>query len=374
MLLLAAGALTLVLPDPVDEPSRAAGRVDPDRAAALAAYQRMTPRQRVGQLFMIGVDAGGATSSQRREIAHLALGNVFLRGRSDAGVRRTATLTRSLDERATRRGVRPLVAVDQEGGLVQTLTGPGFSTIPTGTTQGRLTPDRLRRQARGWGAELDRAGVNLDLAPVADVVPSSIGDANAPIGRYQRELGHTPVAVGEDVTRLVRGLDAAGVASTLKHFPGLGRATDNTDSSTGVTAPTTRKDADLTPFRAGVRAGADVVMMSSARYPRIDPDQLACYSPVAMRTMLRRDLGFEGIVISDSFSTPALAGRVPAARAVRFLSAGGTMVLDTDPDDLRPMSNAVLARTRADPAFAVTVRRAVLQVLRVKVERALVRS
>ncbi len=88
--------------------------------------------------------------------------------------------------------------------------------------------------------------------------------------------------------------------------------------------------------------------------------------------MLRQDLGFEGVAISDSFSTPALARAAPAARALRFLAAGGTMVLDTDARDLRPMADAVLDRSGTDPAFARVVRRAVLRVLAVKVGRGLV--
>lgn len=374
MVILALGALSLLVPalQPPDDASTPAPRVRPAPTRVEAAYQRMGPRQRVGQLFMVGVDARGATAYERHEIADLRLGNVFLSGRNDAGRTRTAQLTRGLRTRASWRGVHPMVAVDQEGGAVQTLGGRGFSTIPAAGEQGRWRPAVLRSRARAWAGELATAGVNLDLAPVADVVPKAVGRANQPIGRYLRELGHRPAPTARKVEAFVRGMDDARVATSLKHFPGLGRASGNTDSSTGVTAPTGRNARSLRPFRAGVGAGADFVMVSSARYPHVDARHLACYSPVVLRTMLRQDLGFEGVAISDSFSTPALARAAPAARALRFLAAGGTMVLDTDARDLRPMADAVLDRSGTDPAFARVVRRAVLRVLAVKVGRGLV--
>jgi beta-N-acetylhexosaminidase len=208
--------------------------------------------------------------------------------------------------------------------------------------------------------------VNLNLAPVADTVPAAHARQNQPIGRFDREYGHTPSVVSHHVVAVVRGETAAGIDVTVKHFPGLGRATGNTDLARHVTDPTTRRDPYLAPFRAAVAAGAPFVMVSLATYPNIDAHHAACFSPVVMTSMLRHDLGFRGVIISDSFNAKAIE-RVPAARqAVNFFRAGGTMVLDTDLAPIRTMENAVAARAAAKPRFAAIVKSAVLTVLTAK--------
>ncbi len=87
-----------------------------------------------------------------------------------------------------------------------------------------------------------------------------------------------------------------------------------------------------------MRAGVPFLMVSSANYPAIDPDNRACFSPYVLGTMVRRDLGFDGVIISDSFGSASLASTPPGVRATRFLAAGGTMVLDTNWLDLERMS------------------------------------
>src|SRR5206468_2172420 len=111
------------------------------------------------------------------------------------------------------------------------------------------------------------------------------------------------------------------VAVTLKHFPGLGRATGNTDLAKHVTDPTTRHDRYLAPFQEGVAAGAPFVMVSLATYPHIDRGRPACFSSTVMTTMLRDTLGFDGVVISDSFHAVAVRSVAPAKAAIRFFCA-----------------------------------------------------
>lgn len=340
----------------------------PTPAASLAeqAYDRMTPQQHVGQLFMFGMTTTGPTQEMYDAFTTHAGGNAFLRGGTDDGAEGVAAVTAQIEAVATVEGVRPFVSADQEGGNAQSLKGEGFSDMPTGVTQGTLPRNDLRQSAREWAAELIDAGVNVDLAPVGDVVPSEIGVTNAPIGFFRRQYGDTPDVASPAVAAFVRGMQNGDVATSVKHFPGLGRATGNTDSDATATDPTVRGDAFLAPFAKAVKAKVAMFMVSSASYPAIDPDNRACFSPTVMREMIRGDLGFDGVIISDSFGSASVAGTPPGERAVRFLEAGGTMVLDTSYLDLEPMSTAVLERAASDPAFAATVEDAVRLVLAAK--------
>lgn len=352
-------------PGSASSPARTATPTRPATGAD-AAYERMTPRQRVGQLFMMGLTTTGPTPAMYDELTAHAGGNAFLRGTSDLGTAATARTTARIEAAATVAGVAPFVSADQEGGNAQALTGPGFSEMPTALTQGQQQPGDLRDDAQGWARELRSAGVTLDLAPVADVVPADVGPANDPIGYFRREYGYTPQTASPGVGAFVRGMQHEGVATAVKHFPGLGRATGNTDSDPTATDPTVRDDPLLAPFGAGVDAGAAFAMVSSAHYPGIDRSARACFSPLVIRAMLRGDLGFEGVVVSDSFGSASVSSVPPGRRAVRFLQAGGTMVLDTNYLDLAPMTAAVLARMQRDPGFAEVVEADVRLVLATK--------
>jgi beta-N-acetylhexosaminidase len=326
------------------------------------------PKQ-VGQLFVAGVSSSSPTAAQLRVIRRRHLGGVILMGHTDIGVAATRAVTHRLQRQATTQstdGVKLWVSVDQEGGYVQVLNGPGFSTIPTALAQGGLRRSVLRSRASRWGEQLTAAGVNLDLAPVTDTVPARLGTRNIPIGYYYREFGHHPKVVAVHGKAFIDGLTAAGVQTTVKHFPGLGRVRRNTDTSAGVTdRVTTRSDRYLRPFHAAVNDGVPVVMVSLARYKLIDPTQVAAFSPVVM-TMLRSDLGFHGVIMSDSLTAVAVQDVPPGARAVRFLRAGGTVALAVTTPATAAMAAAVLHRAQVHRPFRRTVRKDALTVLRVK--------
>jgi beta-N-acetylhexosaminidase len=260
------------------------------------------------------------------------------------------------------------VAADQEGGLVQRLNGPGFSTIPPATEQGRLPAATLEESATGWGRELKAAGVNVNLAPVMDVVPPGTDAANKPIGALNREFGHDPATVGAHGAAVIRGMQAAGIATTLKHFPGLGRVAGNTDNAAGVIdAATTADDPYLAAFRAGIEAGAPLVMVSLATYPAIDPDHQAVFSTRLIDGLLRRSLGFGGVVVSDDLgATSSVAAIPPGERAVQFISAGGDLVLVEGTANAGEMAAAVSTRAATDPGFETRVDAASLRILEAK--------
>ncbi len=300
------------------------------------------------------------------QLVPYAVGSVFLAGRSSAGAAAVATAVTTLQLQATSTtGTFLHVAADQEGGLVQTLTGPGFTSIPDGVEQGRLSKSELAGQTAVWAGELAAAGITLNLAPVADTVPVGTGAANPPIGASDRQYGDDPQAVGVAVSTVVAALQAAGVDATVKHFPGLGRVTANTDTSDqAVDEQTSTEDAALQPFTAGIQAGTTAVMMSSASYPQLDPDNIAAFSPAMIGGLLRDRMGFTGVVISDDLGNAVAVADVPTGqRAVDFIAAGGDLVLTVDGSDAEPMTSALSARATSDPTFAARIDDAALHVL-----------
>ncbi|WP_454042541.1 glycoside hydrolase family 3 N-terminal domain-containing protein [Cellulosimicrobium sp. Marseille-Q8652] len=321
---------------------------------------------------MVGVDVRSPQQESYDAVTTRHVGNVFLAGRSQAGTTATADLVAgftALVSEETTRGTPLFVATDQEGGLVQVLRGPGFSQIPTALDQSRLEPAALQQQAATWGSELAAAGINLNLAPVMDLVPEQSAAQNPPIGYYDRAYGFTPESVTSHANAFSAGMEASGVDVTIKHFPGLGRVTANTDTDAGVTDDvTTRDDPSVAVFASGIDAGAAFVMTSTAVYTQIDPDRPAAFSPVVVDGMLRGDLGYEGVVITDDVSAAAqVQAWSPAERAVLTIEAGGDVVLaSADPSVVAEMADALVERAASDDAFAEKVDAAVERVLAAK--------
>jgi beta-N-acetylhexosaminidase len=353
-------------------PARATTAAAPAALTPAQQLARLTLPQRVGQLFMVAAPATGSDINTMSDITRYHVGSVYLAGRSRAGTGATAAVVRRMTatvSAATTGGIRLAVATDQEGGFVQVLGGPGFSVIPTGVAQGRQAPAVLQANARVWGNQLRAAGLTVNLAPVMDTVPSAqFAPHNAPIGFFGREYGFTPQTVSSHGGAFAAGMRQAGIAPVVKHFPGLGRVTLNTDTSRNVRdTVTTRTDPYLLPFRTAIQAGTRWVMVSSAYYTRIDAGHIAPLSPVIMRTMLRGDLHFTGIILSDDLCNAAqLAPWAKGARATGFIHAGGTMLLCANPRDIPVMSSAVLQLAQRSPAFAAEVNAAALKVLTVK--------
>jgi len=356
-----------VAPDPSPTPTPPTPSTPPEDPLAGWSLE-----QKVGQLFMVGVDVSAPQQTSYDAVSRLHVGNVFLAGRSQEGTGPTADLVAgftALVSPETTNGTPLFVATDQEGGYVQVLRGPGFSQIPTALDQTGLAPSALQADATTWGAELAAAGVNLNLAPVMDLVPEATAAQNPPIGYFQRSYGFTPDAVTSHANAFSAGMEASGVDVTIKHFPGLGRVAENTDTDAGVTDDvTTRDDPSVAVFASGIEAGAAFVMTSTAVYTQIDPSLPAAFSPVVVDGMLREDLGFDGVVITDDVSAAQqVQAWSPAERAVLTIEAGGDMVLaSADPGVVEPMVAAVVERASTDPAFAAKVDAAVQRVLAAK--------
>jgi beta-N-acetylhexosaminidase len=346
---------------PAPAPSTSAG------GCADTILAGLSPSERAGQALMIGTSVR-SPRDLGAVVARHHLGGVFLAGRSNrsaAGLRADITALQ-------RRAETPLlVALDQEGGSVQTLKGRDFPLIPSARRLGAGPRAKLRATVRDTAQRLAGIGVTVNLAPVADTVPAKLGEGNPPIGGFHRQYGSDPDQVAADITTVVSASQGADVLTIVKHFPGLGRVKANTDTSVRVVDNTTTGDDPyLKPFVAGINAGSAGVMISSATYPKLDGSSIAAYSKPIVTGLLRDRLGYTGLIMSDDLGAADSASSLPAGeRAVRFVAAGGDLVLTIRPEDASPMSASLIAAARKSPAFSARLTEAARHVLQAK-ERA----
>jgi len=255
----------------------------------------------------------------RRRVAD-GLGGVVLYARNIGSPDQVAALTAELREAS--RDV--LVATDEEGGDVTRLEAAVGSSYPGNLALGEVNDlDLTGAVATAIASDLRAAGVNLDLAPVADV---NSNPSNPVIG--VRSFGHQPDLVAAHVGAFVRGLQVGGVAACAKHFPGHGATT--VDSHVAV--PTVSEDAaalaagPLLPFRAAIAAGVETIMTAHLRLPAYD-DNLATLSPRVLSGLLREELGFEGVILTDGIDMAAVSGTVGMeSGAVLALAAGADAI------------------------------------------------
>ena len=284
-----------------------------DRAAGLGL------REQVGQLLVSSFDETELPDYLRRRLRAGETAGVILFGRniaSEVGLRR---LTASV-QRASGRGA--LVAADQEGGKIRIV--PFAGPLPGQSEQ--ADPREAQSLAREAGGELRSFGVNVNLAPVADVIAGADGALAG------RSFPGSPEQVAGLVAASARGMATGRVAATAKHFPGLGAAAANTDD-----APVTIGDdrarleaRDLPPFRAAIDAGAPLVMASHALYPAWDESEIASQSQAILDGVLRRQLGYRGVVVTDSMEAQAVLSRSGVAEAAeRSVAAGADLLLLT---------------------------------------------
>jgi beta-N-acetylhexosaminidase len=340
-------------------------------SCAARVLASLSESQRVGQLFLLGLAGDRLGPAATRAIRLHHVGSVWFVATTTAGVRAVRAVADAVQAQASPEATGNVgfyVAANQEGGEIQALQGAGFSRIPSALEQGALSPSAVRTDAAAWGRQLAVAGINLDFAPVMDVVPPGTDSENQPIGALQRAFGHDPIGVGRHGVAFLRGMRSAGVATTAKHFPGLGRVVGNTDFTATVTDDvTTVDDPYLQSFQRAIRAGVPFVMVALATYTRIDPSRLAVFSPIVIQRMLRRELGFRGVVMSDDLgSAVAVSNIPPAERAIDFIQAGGDMIVSKTAGAAVAMADALVSRAAVEAAFRRRVNQAAQLVLEAK--------
>lgn len=276
-----------------------------------------------GPLLMVGIPGPRLDPEARELVRDLQVGGVILFARNIETPEQVWELCRDLQKEAVAAtGLPLLISVDQEGGPVQRLKAP-FTIIPPARKLGlEADAPRVEALARQTGRELALVGINVNLAPVLDVAR----EPDCP--QWERSYGQDPELVADLSAAALRGYRAGGVLPVAKHFPGLGdtRVDSHLDLPLSQSGDPDRQ-ADLVPFRRAVAEGVPLIMTAHLVVPKWDT-RAATLSPVILQEKLRRDLGFQGIIITDDLEMGAIATRqkVPAG-AKEALEAGADLLL-----------------------------------------------
>jgi beta-N-acetylhexosaminidase len=284
------------------------------------AEQPLALKRVVGQTIAGKVGKQGPSERLLRSVRKGRLGSVIMVPRNEQTLEQNVAQLQD----AARLGDNPplLIMIDQEGGEVKRLPGPPDQSPAQIGESGDA--DAAREQGEATGAYLRGLGVNVDLAPVLDVTGSTTADTIA-----SRTFGDDPERVSELGAAFIEGLQGADVAATAKHFPGLGLATINPDDGPVVVAATQEDlNASIAPFGAAIDAGVDLVMTSTASYPTLGSRRPAALAPQVVRNLLRDQLGFEGVIVTDDLESEAISEETnPANAAVEALAAGNDLAL-----------------------------------------------
>lgn len=224
-------------------------------------------------------------------------------------------------------GIAPFVMTDEEGGVVQRMANLVGSLPSARQMAATMSPAQIRQLVTTVALLMHAAGVTMDLAPVLDLDSGQGPNNRDPDGT--RSFSLNPTVAAADGIAFMQGLQAGGIVPVVKHFPGLGQASGNTDVAPASTRSwSSLQRAGLLPFESAFASGAPVVMVANATVPGLSTLP-ASISPVVMTTVLRDQLGFHGLVMTDSLSAGALARigySVPKA-VVAAISAGADMAL-----------------------------------------------
>ena len=324
-------------------------------AGSADLVDRLTLRQQVGQLVVLRFAGTSPPEYVRRAIRERRVAGVILFRDNVASPMQLRALTTAL----RREGGRPLVAVDQEGGHIRIVPwAPPAASAPEQQAAGSV-----RRDAESAARALRALGITVTLAPVGDV--PSVSRAALGSRAFSSRVAETSAAMAASVA----GWRAGGVASTAKHFPGLGAARVNTDQAP-VTISRTRAQldsVDLPPFAAAIRAGVPLVMIGHARYPALDGARIASQSRPTVQELLRERLGFRGVVVTDSMEAAAsLATGDITTVSERAVRAGADLVLLTGRGSYTPVYRHLLAVAQRSPTFRARVRESAARVLALK--------
>ncbi|MFL0375405.1 beta-N-acetylhexosaminidase [Paenibacillus amylolyticus] len=288
----------------------------------------LTLGQKVGQLLMCGFHSQHADEQITRLIRDYHVGGVIYFRRNVESVDQLTRLSAELQDMAAEAGALPLmISVDQEGGMVARIDQEGMTQVPGNMALGATgNPEYTLECARILGCELKSIGIDMNLAPVVDVNNNPL---NPVIG--VRSYGEHAESVAAHGIAAITGYQSQGIAATAKHFPGHGDTA--VDSHLGmVTVPHDRnrlEQMELLPFRKAIEAGVDAIMTAHVMFPSIEPEPIpATLSHKVLTGLLREEMGFEGIIITDCLEMHAISKPYGVAEAaVRAVEAGADLIL-----------------------------------------------
>ncbi len=356
-----AGAIALSGCSASDGDPSADGGADAESCTQEQQLAEWPMKRRVAQLLMGGVNTDGGGPAVRSAVRGIARGNVggvnFLGGGSAAYANNE--LAQAVDAGGA---VPPLLAVDQEGGRVQRLAEQTGWLPSARQMADDMTPKQVQAQAREIGRTMRKLSLNMDLAPVADVSDQEpwevIGD---------RSFSDDPDEVADYAGAFAEGLRLAGIVPVLKHFPGLGSGTGNTDFEQARTPPLSQlRDEDLVPYETLLAEQPVAVMTTNAQVPGLTNGKPASLAKPTYR-LLREEYGFDGVVMTDSLSAAAITADSSVAKAVQqALKAGADIALWDGLSQAPQIREALVKAVKKGQLSKEQVNASVLRVLQLK--------
>lgn len=377
----AAAHSDVALPMPQAAEVQAAPTPEQSKLPVEQAVEDFTLRELVGQLFWVRPDAldpqltqetiddasapgvTACTESLVETLAEVPVGGIVFFGKNLVDAETLRTFQADLQAAST---VPLLFAIDEEGGAVARLAHHDGFDVPqyeSAAAVGTQGPEAVKEMAQTIGSYLRQNGFALDFAPVADVNTNS---DNPIIG--SRAFSAEPEQAAACVAAAVEGFHQAGMLCTLKHFPGHGDTAQDSHKGTAVTEKDweSLQACELMPFRAGIAQGADAVMAAHIMTPYATQDGLPASLSLTMLTeRLRGELGFEGVIITDSLAMQAVTDwYLPGEAALLALQAGADVLLM--PPDLRGTFDAVLQAAEEGELSRERLEQSVVRILTLK--------
>ncbi len=304
-----------------------------------AILRDMSLREKIGQLFCVRPEAIMVSGSKvlgeksREILARYPVGGFIFFANN---ISSAAQLRQLMTDLSSVTKIPPYFSVDEEGGSVARIANSSaYPNVPDVGSMGKIgnsgDPEKAREAGRTIGAYLKELGFHLDFAPVADVRTNS---ANSVIGN--RAFSSDPESAAEMVAAAVQGFHDAGIACTLKHFPGHGDTDGDTHHGSASTDKSWEEmlDCEILPFKSGIAAGADAVMTAHILTPNASSDGLPASLSPEMVSRLRSGLGFDGLIVTDSLSMAAITRDYSSDEAAMAALYSGADVL-LMPKDLK---------------------------------------
>lgn len=355
------------------------GMSDEDATYASLEYlDLMTDEEKVGQLFTVNLEQLDATKGEyfehkkitktmKENLQKYPVGGVILFSRNIWNRKQTKKLIRKLQKNAA---LPMFISVDEEGGDVARIgNNPKMKTdtFPTMEEIGKTQDaDYVYYMASTIARQIRKLGFNVDFAPVADVKTSEM---NSEIGN--RSFGDDPKKVAEFVSAYVKGLESENICSTLKHFPGQGSSSGDThQGSVDIDSSISKlRKIDFVPFVSGIEAGTDFVMVSHISVSRVtETSEPASVSKLIMTTILREELDYSGLIVTDAFDMACITDKYsPAEAAVKSFHAGADIILM--PEDLPEAYDAILSNVKSGKITEKRLNDTVQRILKLKFQK-----
>lgn len=344
---------------------------DPNLEKAQAYLETLTLEQKVGQMIFATPDSltgvGGADiagTMTRDALERYPVGGVVYFSQNIRSESQIVEMVKKTQEYA---GIPMFMGVDEEGGRVSRLSRVGVTDTldPMATYGAAGDVEAVKSLGQSLGAQLLVAGFNLDFAPVADVITN---EENTEIG--DRSFSKDPQVAAKMVAAMTQGLQDSGVSACLKHFPGHGST--SADSHTGASLSNRTLDelraTELIPFKAGIEADVGMVMISHMSLPQVTGEEIPCdLSYEVVTELLRQELGYEGVIITDSHEMASITAYYGCAEAaIKAIAAGCDIVLM--PKSISEAYNGILNAIKDGTLTEERINESVLRILALKYE------